>query len=117
MKHCCSSDRSGRIIRVPGRCERRCFETALRDGPRPAHLEVYMRGSLLALICLLGSCAAGIEGEDDPRAGSGAFGVEPQGSGAHFYVNNAAWADIHYKVNGGGQLNVRMAVSANHNSY
>lgn len=34
------------------------------------------------------------------------------GSSVKFYVNNAPWADIHYTVNGGGQLNVRMTHNA-----
>jgi CxxC motif-containing protein (DUF1111 family) len=71
----------------------------------------------MALVLVLGGCAAGLDDEEDPRAGSGNFGVEQQGNSAHFFVNNAAWADIHYRVNGGGQLNIRMAVSNNHNSF
>lgn len=32
-----------------------------------------------------------------------------------FYVNDAAWADVHYTINGGGQLNYRMTkVNNNH---
>ncbi len=33
-------------------------------------------------------------------------------SSVKFYVNTAPWADIHYTVNGGGQLNVRMTHNA-----
>lgn len=34
-----------------------------------------------------------------------------------FYANNAPWADLHYQVNGGEQVNVRMTVSGTNNSY
>ncbi|HEY0190100.1 MAG TPA: glycoside hydrolase family 16 protein, partial [Kofleriaceae bacterium] len=38
-------------------------------------------------------------------------------SSVQFYVHGATWADLHYQVNGGAQLNVRMAVSGTDNSY
>jgi len=44
-------------------------------------------------------------------------GVQPSGSSAIFYVNTTSWADIHYKLNNGGQLNVRMAVTNGRNQY
>lgn len=34
-----------------------------------------------------------------------------------FYVNDAPWADLHYQVNGGVQLNVRMSPSGNNHTY
>jgi beta-glucanase (GH16 family) len=34
-----------------------------------------------------------------------------------FYVNDAPWADLHYQVNGGIQLNVRMSPSGNNHTY
>ena len=33
------------------------------------------------------------------------------------FVNGATWADVHYRVNGGNQLNVRMVFANNHNTY
>jgi hypothetical protein len=47
------------------------------------------------------------------------YGAYPMGSSAVFFVENADWADLHYKLNGGGQLNVRMTHNAttNHNEY
>ncbi len=40
------------------------------------------------------------------------------GNTVTFFANNAAWADIHFTVNGGGQQNIRMAHNAdNSNSY
>ena len=35
----------------------------------------------------------------------------------HFFVDDAPWADLHYQVNGGVQLNVRMNPSGNHHDY
>lgn len=34
-----------------------------------------------------------------------------------FHVNNAAWADIHYTINGGAQQNIRMTNANNNNTY
>jgi len=40
------------------------------------------------------------------------------GSSVRFYANNAAWADIHYTINGGAQQNIRMTHNAdNSNTY
>ena len=45
-------------------------------------------------------------------------GAQQQAGGQiNFYVNGATWVDLHYTINGGGQLNVRMAVSGTNNSY
>jgi CxxC motif-containing protein (DUF1111 family) len=39
-------------------------------------------------------------------------------SSAQFFANNAPWADLHYTLNGGGQLNIRMTHNAdNTNTY
>ncbi|MEN0037304.1 MAG: glycosyl hydrolase [Cellvibrio sp.] len=34
-----------------------------------------------------------------------------------FHANNAAWADIHYTINGGAQQNIRMTNANNNNTY
>jgi hypothetical protein len=34
-----------------------------------------------------------------------------------FSLNSTSWADVHYTVNGAGQLNVRMTQNAGVNSY
>lgn len=34
-----------------------------------------------------------------------------------FHANNAAWADIHYTINGGAQQNIRMTNASNNNTY
>jgi beta-glucanase (GH16 family) len=38
-------------------------------------------------------------------------------SSVQFYVRDASWADLHYQVNGGTQLNVRMTPSGTNHSY
>ncbi|WNG38912.1 c-type cytochrome [Archangium violaceum] len=45
------------------------------------------------------------------------YGVQPSGSSAIFYVDTTSWADIHYRLNNGGQLNVRMTVTNGRNQY
>ncbi|WP_462164071.1 di-heme oxidoredictase family protein [Pseudoalteromonas xiamenensis] len=37
-------------------------------------------------------------------------------SSAEFFVNTTDWADVHYRVNGGGQQNVRMVVGGGRNT-
>jgi hypothetical protein len=34
-----------------------------------------------------------------------------------FHANNAAWADIHFTINGGAQQNIRMTNASNNNTY
>src|SRR5690349_6876685 len=46
-----------------------------------------------------------------------ASGVQGSGTSAIAYINTTGWADIHYRVNNGGQLNVRMAVVNGRNEY
>lgn len=38
-------------------------------------------------------------------------------SSVQFFVHDATWADLHYQINGGGQLNVRMNVSGTNHSF
>src|ERR1044071_7765980 len=45
------------------------------------------------------------------------YGVQGSGSSAIFYVDTTSWADIHYTLNNGGQLNVRMTVTNGRNQY
>jgi CxxC motif-containing protein (DUF1111 family) len=77
----------------------------------------------LALALLLTSaCVTSLDDTgDDTGEGSLnavlALGVNPAGTTAVFFVENAQWADLHYRVNGGQQLNVRMAVTNNRNTY
>ncbi len=45
------------------------------------------------------------------------YGAQGSGSSAIFYVDTTSWADIHYTLNNGGQLNVRMTVTNGRNQY
>ncbi|PTL83865.1 di-heme oxidoredictase family protein [Vitiosangium sp. GDMCC 1.1324] len=45
------------------------------------------------------------------------YGAQGSGSSALFYVDTTSWADIHYRLNNGGQLNVRMTVTNGRNQY
>jgi CxxC motif-containing protein (DUF1111 family) len=45
------------------------------------------------------------------------YGVQPSGNSAIFFVETTSWADIHYTLNTGGQLNVRMTVTNGKNQY
>lgn len=52
------------------------------------------------------------------KAGAADWGVTvTSSSSVQFFVRDAAWADLHYQVNGGGQLNVRMNVSGVNHSF
>jgi CxxC motif-containing protein (DUF1111 family) len=74
---------------------------------------------LCLAIAALSACAPDMGGgEETPQAGATtAFGVNQVGNSAVFFVDNAQWADIHYRVNGGQQLNVRMGVNGTHNEF
>jgi CxxC motif-containing protein (DUF1111 family) len=66
---------------------------------------------------LAASCdAASDEGANLQLVGD-RFGVSGSGSSALFFVNDAAWADLHYRLDNAGQLNVRMAVANGRNEY
>lgn len=48
----------------------------------------------------------------------GSYGVnETAGDTLEFYLNTLDWADLHYTVNGGGQMNVAMLQSGGRNTY
>ena len=47
--------------------------------------------------------------------GDEAKGLKKIGDDLLFYVNGATFADLHYKINNGGQLNVAMAPTGNGN--
>lgn len=49
------------------------------------------------------------------HVGDGTTGLNRTGTTVEFYVNNAVFADLHYKVNNGGQINVGMKNSGNGN--
>ena len=70
-------------------------------------------------LTLAAACAPQTEDELQPQESNLAsgYGVNGSGGNAVFFVDNASWADLHYRVNGGQPLNVRMSVSNNHNEY
>jgi endoglucanase Acf2 len=49
--------------------------------------------------------------------GSVGHGHTISGSNVNFYVNNAPWADLHYTIDDGVQLNVRMTPAGGNNTY
>ncbi len=50
--------------------------------------------------------------------GTGVYGAEQVGADSvRFFVNTPAWADLHYRVNGGGVANVAMVQAGGVNSY
>ncbi|WP_020207716.1 di-heme oxidoredictase family protein [Gilvimarinus chinensis] len=52
------------------------------------------------------------------NGGGGSYGATEQAGGAvEFYLNTPDWADLHYSINGGGQVNVAMVQNAGRNSY
>lgn len=72
-------------------------------------------------ITATGSSSSG--GSSSGSSGSGSTVASGMGinyasaNSATAYVNNASWADIHYTVNGGPQMNVRMTQSGTSASY
>ncbi|MCE9578784.1 MAG: c-type cytochrome [Deltaproteobacteria bacterium] len=71
----------------------------------------------IALLAITLAALDGCANQDIYDTGESAIGVYPRATSAVFYVDNASWADIHFRINGGGQLNYRMAVSGTHNEY
>jgi beta-glucanase (GH16 family) len=65
-----------------------------------------MAASLVAAILFAGSAAAATSGHSITSPSS-----------VRFHVEDAPWADLHYQINGGGQLNVRMNASGNNHTY
>lgn len=68
------------------------------------------RATGMAVALLLAGLAAS-------TASAATYGAQPSGSSAIFFIDTTSWADIHYKVNNGGQLNIRMAVTNGRNQY
>lgn len=63
--------------------------------------------------------SASATGTSSSAAGNGAYGhTLLSADSVRFFANNAAWADIHFTINGGPQQNLRMSHNAdNSNSY
>ena len=43
--------------------------------------------------------------------------IKTSNQSVEFFVTSTAWADVHYVVNGGSQLNVRMTLADARNTY
>ncbi len=103
-----SSSPSRAANRDPDRPRRRPARVGLlqRSPHRPARRSARALGWACALlIALVASPASAAE--------SGV--TVTSSSSVQFFVRDAAWADLHYQINGGTQLNVRMVASgANH---
>jgi beta-glucanase (GH16 family) len=52
----------------------------------------------------------------DAAAATSGFTITSSSS-VRFWVNDAPWADLHYQINGGTQLNVRMVASGNNHTF
>ena len=80
-----------------------------------AHRFARIRPSALSTAILIGlaicTLAAG-----EARAATSGFTITSSSS-VQFWVNDAPWADLHYQINGGVQLNVRMTVSGTNNTF
>ncbi|WP_416395500.1 di-heme oxidoredictase family protein [Allohahella sp. A8] len=56
--------------------------------------------------------------KEGPSRNDDVSGVTEIGSGEiEFFVNTAGWADLHYSLNDGGQINVRMPQQSGRNSF
>jgi len=63
-------------------------------------------------------CPGTPAGESVDSTGCSLFGLTVTGgSSIEFFVNTSAWADVHYRINGGAQQNLRMAQSGGVNTY
>jgi beta-glucanase (GH16 family) len=80
-----------------------------------AHRLARIRPSALSAAILIGLAICTL-GATQARAATSGFTITSSSS-VQFWVNDAPWADLHYQINGGVQLNVRMAVSGTSNTY
>jgi beta-glucanase (GH16 family) len=80
-----------------------------------AHRSARIRLSALSVAILIGLAIFTLTAAE-ARAATSGFTITSSSS-VQFWVNDAPWADLHYQINGGGQLNVRMAVSGTSNTF
>jgi beta-glucanase (GH16 family) len=81
--------------------------------PGNQSLRVGVRG-VLAAQCM--AVALAVLFSTDAQAATYGYTIT-SASSVQFYVNDASWADLHYTVNGGTQLNVRMTPSGANHTY
>ena len=79
------------------------------------HRLARIRPSALSTAILIG-LAIFILSATQAHAATSGFTITSSSS-VQFWVNDAPWADLHYQINGGVQLNVRMAVNGTSNTF
>ncbi|MDO3388489.1 di-heme oxidoredictase family protein [Gilvimarinus sp. SDUM040013] len=69
--------------------------------------------------CPATPAGASVDGNGcEVNSNDGSYGIGEPGAGSlEFYLNTADWADLHYTVNGGGQINVAMMQASGRNTY
>ena len=71
-------------------------------------------GAMTLAVCIAAGASV-VSSRSAAAATSGHTITSP--SSVRFHVEDAPWADLHYQVNGGGQLNIRMNASGNNHTY
>lgn len=61
------------------------------------------------------TCKITVQEDSTIQVGNEIRGLKKTGDSIEFYVNGATFADIHYKINQGGQLNIAMTSDGNGN--
>ena len=79
------------------------------------HRLARIRPSALSAAILIGLAISTLAATQ-ARAATSGFTITSSSS-VQFWVNDAPWADLHYQINGGTQLNVRMAVNGTNNTF
>ena len=88
------------------------------DSPEAAmyvHRSARIRSIRLTNAILIGLLISTVAVRDAAAATSG-FTITSSTS-VQFWVNDAPWADLHYQINGGTQLNVRMVANGNNHTF
>jgi beta-glucanase (GH16 family) len=71
--------------------------------------------TVLSRVILIGLVVSTVAATEAAAATSG-FTITSSSS-VQFWVNDAPWADLHYQINGGAQLNVRMVANGTNHTY
>ncbi|TMQ06829.1 MAG: glycoside hydrolase family 16 protein [Deltaproteobacteria bacterium] len=79
------------------------------------HRFARIRPSALSAAILIGLAICTLAPEE-ARAATSGFTITSSSS-VQFWVNDAPWADLHYQINGGVQLNVRMTANGTNHTY
>jgi beta-glucanase (GH16 family) len=79
------------------------------------HRSARTRGTRITHAILIGLAIYLVSAHDAAAATSG-FTITSSSS-VQFWVNDAPWADLHYQINGGTQLNVRMVANGTNHTF